>query len=146
MAGEDRPSTAGPILGATRYVPPLHREDSDARRRNSEPTTAEEASTAAEIAANAPQEYSLLDENLYSFSPGNSRPTSPSSYDKALIDANFEGPGPEIKHVDDRPVSGIEESPKLARETSSSAGEVKKQKRPKYMRWLLKWCGGKKTA
>lgn len=131
-AGEDRPSTAGPILGATRYVPPLRGQDEETRRRNSDPATTEEASTAAKIAANGSQEYTLLSDD-YNMSPENSRPSSPSSFDRAQIAANFMAPVPGISHVDTS-MSGIEELPKLARKTSSTR-KVKKQKKVKY------WAG-----
>lgn len=131
-ADEDRPSTAGPILSATRYVPPLRGQDDETRRRNSDPATVEEASTAAKIAANGLQEYTLLSDD-YNMSPDNSRPTTPSSFDRAQIAANFMAPTPGIRHIDTS-MSGIEELPKLARKTSSTR-KVKKQKKVKY------WAG-----
>jgi hypothetical protein len=135
---DHRPSTAGPVLGASSQGHFLE-ETGAIRRRNSDPSMSEEANgeDLPLTPRTAAKRYFFFNQHgdpLSDVSPNQSRPVSASSSDKTR--EKFSGPAPSPKklepaHKDADPTEGMEGMPKVTRKTSMTRKPSKKQKKVK---------------
>ncbi|ELR05066.1 hypothetical protein GMDG_01636 [Pseudogymnoascus destructans 20631-21] len=132
---EHRPSTAGPVLGASSQGHFLE-ETGSVRRRNSDPSMSEEANgeDLPLTPRTAAKRYFFFNQHDYPLSdvpPNQSRPVSVSSSN--MTREKFSGPAPSPKklqsaHEDADPTEGM---PKVTRKTSMTRKPSKKQKKVK---------------
>jgi len=131
---DHRPSTAGPLLGSTNSQDCFF-ETQASRRRNSDPTTTEEAhsSDVPLTPRTASKRYFFFGHDSLSgdVSPNRSRPVSAASSDKVRHVLGSSAPSsPELRSTEPLACS-FKEMPKLARKPSVARKPSKKQKKVK---------------